>query len=119
MSQKKVDEYKEFKKNRKANLEKERKAKKRAEQIWKWVGIALAAALVVALAVTGYNAWDNWKKAQPIYTREELVIGDIAGISETEEESTPATSIMTESTEAPAESVEAGESTEAAGSAAN
>ena len=120
MSQKKVDEYKEFKKNRKANLEKERKAKKRAEQIWKWVGIALAAALVVALAITGWNAVSNWKQAQPIYTREELVIGDIAGISETEEESTPAEAIVVDdSTEAPAESTEAGESTEAASSAAN
>ena len=115
MSQKKVDEYKEFKKNRKENLEKERKAKKRAEMIWKWIGIGLAAALVVALAITGINGYKNWKNAQPIYTREELVIGDIAGISETEEETTEAAA---ESTEAPAESTEA-PSSEAASSAAN
>ncbi len=115
MSQKKVDEYKEFKKNRKANLEKERKAKQRNERIFKWVGIALAAALVVALAITGVNAYTNWKQAQPIYTREELVIGDIAGISETEEETTEAAE---ESQEATGESTEA-ESTEAPSSAAN
>ena len=89
MSQAKVDKYKEFKKNRKEELEKERKAKKRTTLIWKSVGLVLAAGLVVALAVTGWNAYDNWKQAQPIYTRDELIIGDIAGIAETEEETTP------------------------------
>lgn len=103
MSQKKVDEYKEFKKNRKENLEKERKARKRTQLIWRWIGIALAAALVCALVITGVNAYSNWKEAQPIYSREELVIGDIAGISETEEETT----------QAPDESSEAAESTAA------
>ena len=110
MSQQKVDKYKEFKKNRKEELEKERKSKKRSELIWKIVGLVLAAGLVVALAITGWNAYSNWKQAQPIYTREELVIGDIAGISETE----------AETTEAPAESTEAApESTEAPTTAAN
>lgn len=111
MSQQKVDKYKEFKKNRKEELEKERKSKKRTELIWKIVGLVLAAGLVVALAITGINAWSNWKQAQPIYTRDELIIGDIAGISETEAETTEA---APESTEAPAESTEAAaESTEA------
>ncbi len=110
MSQQKVDKYKEFKKNRKEELEKERKSKKRSELIWKIIGLVLAAGLVVALAITGINAYSNWKQAQPIYTREELVIGDIAGISETE----------AETTEAPAESTEAApESTEAPTTAAN
>ena len=116
MSQQKVDKYKEFKKNRKEELEKERKSKKRSELIWKIVGLVLAAGLVVALAITGINAYSNWKQAQPIYTREELVIGDIAGISETEAETTEA---VPESTEAPAESTEAvPESTEAPTTAA-
>lgn len=105
MSQAKVDKYKEFKKNRKEELEKERKAKKRSAMIWKIVGLVCAAGLVVALAVTGINAYSNWKQAQPIYTRDELIIGDIAGISETEEETTTAAAV--ESTEAPAESTEA------------
>ena len=104
MSQQKVDKYKEFKKNRKEELEKERKSKKRSELIWKIVGLVLAAGLVVALAITGINAYSNWKQAQPIYTREELVIGDIAGISETEAETTEA---VPESTEAVPESTEA------------
>lgn len=115
MSQQKVDKYKEFKKNRKEELEKERKAKKRSALIWKIVGLVCAAGLVVALAITGINAYSNWKQAQPIYTRDELIIGDIAGISETEEETTAETTIMTgesgESTEA--------ESTEAPSTAAN
>ena len=105
MSQQKVDKYKEFKKNRKEELEKERKAKQRSALIWKIVGLVCAAGLVVALAVTGINAYSNWKQAQPIYTRDELIIGDIAGISETEEETT--TAAAEESTEAPAESTEA------------
>ena len=104
MSQQKVDKYKEFKKNRKEELEKERKSKKRSELIWKIVGLVLAAGLVVALAITGINSYSNWKQAQPIYTREELVIGDIAGISETEAETTEA---VPESTEAVPESTEA------------
>ena len=110
MSQQKVDKYKEFKKNRKEELEKERKSKKRSELIWKIVGLVLAAGLVVALAITGWNAYSNWKQAQPIYTREELIIGDIAGISETEAETTEAAGESTEaaeSTEASAESTEA------------
>ena len=117
MSQQKVDKYKEFKKNRKEELEKERKSKKRTETIWKVVGLVVAAGLVVALAITGINSFRNWKQAQPIYTRDELIIGDIAGISETEAETTEA---VPESTEAPAESTEAvPESTEAPTTAAN
>ena len=105
MSQQKVDKYKEFKKN-----QKERKSKKRNALIWKIVGLVLAAGLVVALAITGWNTYDNWKQAQPIYTRDELIIGDIAGISETEAETTEAAGESTEaaeSTEASAESTEA------------
>ena len=130
MSQQKVDKYKEFKKNRKEELEKERKSKKRTETIWKVVGLVVAAGLVVALAITGINSFRNWKQAQPIYTRDELIIGDIAGISETEEETTTAaesteapaesTEAVPESTQAPAESTEAApESTEAPTTAAN
>ncbi len=130
MSQQKVDKYKEFKKNRKEELEKERKSKKRTETIWKVVGLVVAAGLVVALAITGWNSFSNWKQAQPIYTRDELIIGDIAGISETEEETTTAaesteasaesTEAAPESTQAPAESTEAApESTEAPTTAAN
>ena len=90
----------------------------------------MAAGLVVALAITGINSFRNWKQAQPIYTRDELIIGDIAGISETEEETTTAaesteapaesTEAAPESTQAPAESTEAApESTEAPTTAAN
>lgn len=121
MSQAKVDKYKEFKKNRKEELEKERKAKKRTEWIWKGIGIALAAALVVALAITGWNAFDNWKQARPIYTRDELIISDIAGISATEEETTEAAiAAQNESANAPAEaSAEADQGPQADSAPAN
>ncbi|MBQ6293118.1 MAG: hypothetical protein IJK77_04530 [Lachnospiraceae bacterium] len=111
MSQQKVDKYKEFKKNRKEELEKERKAKKRTELIWKIVGLVLAAGLVVALAITGINAWSNWKQAQPVYTRDSLIIGDIAGISETEEETTEAVPESTEEAVPSPESDETGAET--------
>ena len=119
MSQQKVDKYKEFKKNRKEELEKERKSKKRSELIWKIVGLVLAAGLVVALAITGINAYSNWKQAQPIYTREELVIGDIAGISETEAETTEAAPESTEEAAQSPESNETGSGSETDTTAAN
>ena len=114
MSQQKVDKYKEFKKNRKEELEKERKAKKRTELIWKIVGLVLAAGLVVALAITGINAFRNWKQAQPIYTRDSLIIGDIAGISETEAETTEAAPENTEEAVPSPESDETGAGSEEA-----
>ena len=119
MSQQKVDKYKEFKKNRKEELEKERRSKKRNALIWKIVGLVAAAGLVVALAITGWNAYSNWKQAQPIYTREELIIGDIAGISETEAETTEAVPESTEEAAQSPESNETGSGSEADTTAAN
>ncbi len=102
MSQAKVDQYKEFKQNRKANLEKEKKAKQRSALIWKIVGCVAALALVVALGITAYNAIKNRIQARPIYERESMVVNDVAGILQDETEAP---------TEAPSES--APESTEA------
>ena len=91
MSQAKVDKYKEFKQNRKENLEKEKKTKKRNSMIWKIVIGVLALALAVALGITAYNAINKRIQARPDYDRSELIINDIAGILEEEEETEPAT----------------------------
>ena len=106
MSQAKVDQYKEFKQNRKANLEKEKKAKQRTSLIWKAVGIVAALALVVALGITAYNAIKAAIDARPIYEREEMVVNDVAGIL-AEETTAAATE---EATEAASESETAAES---------
>ena len=90
MSQAKVDKYKEFKKNRKEELEKERKTKQRNALIWKIVAIVAALALLVALGITAYNAISSRIKARPDYNREEMVLQDLAGILETTAETTEA-----------------------------
>ncbi len=90
MSQAKVDKYKEFKKNRKEELEKEKKAKQRSSMIWKVVAIVLALGLLVALGITAYNTIRTRIQARPDYNREELVLQDVAGVFETTEAPTTA-----------------------------
>ena len=108
MSQAKVDQYKEFKQNRKENLEKEKKAKQRTALIWKIVGCVAALALVVALGITAYNAIKNRIQARPIYDREEMIVNDVAGILQEETEA-PTTEAATEApTESAPESTAAG-----------
>ncbi len=102
MSQEKMDKYKEYKKNRKEILEKEKKSEQRRKMFgWAFTGL-LALALVVALGITAKNAIQDHKNALPVYDRNEAVIYDVAGIldEETEESSEAAA----ESSEAPAES---------------
>ena len=119
MSQAKVDKYKEFKQNRKENLEKEKTAKKRNSMISKIVIGVLALALAVALGITAYNAINKRIQARPDYDRSELIINDIAGILEEEEETEPATtedggetSQETESEDATESAAESGQETE-------
>ncbi len=52
MSQKKVDQYKEYKKNREQILAKE----KRVQKIWRIAGIVVAALLVLWLGFSIYNS---------------------------------------------------------------
>lgn len=109
MSQAKVDQYKEFKKNRKENLEKEKKAQRRRAGLWKLIGLVLALAVVVALGITVYNAVIKRINAAPDYAREQLVIGDVAGIFTTtvaEEATTPAADDTTAAEESTVDDVE-------------
>ena len=114
MSQQKVDQYKEYKKNRKENLKKEAAAKKRNSLIGYIVGGVLALGLVVALAVTGVNGIKNKLAAKPSYEREEFVLSDVAGILESETE----TASAAESTEASSEASSETAASEAASSQA-
>ena len=102
MSQAKVDKYKEFKKNRKEELEKEKKAQQRTALIWKCVAIVLALGILVALGITIYNDIKARIDARPDYNREEMILQDVAGILETTAEPTEApTTAAEETTEAP------------------
>ena len=85
MSQAQVDQYKEFKKNRTEELEKERKAKQRTAMIWKCVAIVLALGILVALGITIYNGIKARIDARPDYNREEMILQDAAGVFTTTE----------------------------------
>ena len=86
MSQEKVDKYKEYKKNRREILAKEKK-KKKMEKIAGWaILVVLVAALGTAVGVTIYNQHQANLAALPNYTVTEKVVADMAGIlDETEE----------------------------------
>jgi len=108
MSQAKVDQYKEFKKNRKEFLEKEKKSKKVRLTLWKLAGLLAALALVVALGVTVFNVVKARIGARPDYAREQLVLDDVVGIFVTEAATTEGgTDTEPESTEADVESTAA------------
>ena len=80
MSVEKVNKYKDDKKNRKANLEKERK-KKRLVRIGGWAaGAVIVVALVVMLGLTAKNAYSSYQASKPDYSSDSLVISDMAGI---------------------------------------
>ena len=81
MSKEKVDAYREKKVNRKAVLEAERKKKARNRMISKVVGICAAAALVIALVISGITIVNNYKDSQPDYNRTSIVINDYTGAS--------------------------------------
>ncbi len=82
MSQAKVDKYKEYKKNRREILAKE-KRKKKMEKIAGWaILVVLVAALGTAVGVTIYNQHQANLAALPNYTVSEKVVADMAGILE-------------------------------------
>lgn len=90
MSQQKVDKYKQEKANRRENLKKEKKKK-----MWTKIGLCVVAILIVGgvgagIGYTGYNQYKSYKASQPNYSSDSKVIADYAGILETEEATTEA-----------------------------
>lgn len=105
MSQAKVDQYKEFKKNRKEILAKEQKQKDNHKKLTVVIACALALALLAALGITGANAIKDKKASAPVYAREAMVVEDVAGVlneaPETEEaDATEASEDQPQETEA-------------------
>lgn len=86
MSQKKVDQYKEYKKNRKEILAKE-KRKRLAGKITAWVIlIAAAGGLTAAVGVSIHNSYKAKEAAKPNYAMTDFGIPDYASIRQADEE---------------------------------
>ncbi len=86
MSQAKVEKYKELKKNRKEILEKEKKRKKQSKFVSRLVGFLIVAGLATAIGITIQNEYASWKAAQPVYTRDEFILGQMVETSTSSEE---------------------------------
>lgn len=90
MSQKKVDQYKEYKKNKKQILKKE-KQKKLAAKIAGWVVVIAVIGLVAtAIGTSCYSRYRSYLASRPNYDRTGYVLGDLAGVLEEEAETTVA-----------------------------
>ena len=84
MSQQKVDKYKEYKKNRKQIIAKE-KRKKTLARVTAWVILVLAVCTVAGLIiVSAYNSYQAKQAAKPNYEATSFELVDFAGITETQ-----------------------------------
>ena len=85
MSQAKVDRYKEYKKNRKENIAKEKQNALRERIVgWSVVGV-FALFLLGAVAYKGVDAYKKAEAAKPDYTVSSYVLSDMAGLGVEEE----------------------------------
>jgi len=108
MSKQKVEQYKEYKKNRKKILKAE-KRKNAAAKATAWLlGIAVLAVIVYFVGSAALSAYKSYIASRPDYSTSSLSIGDYAGIraEETAEaqtteapETEAATEAQTEATE--------------------
>ena len=118
MSQKKVDEYKNYKKNRRENIKKE-KRKERLTMAAMWGAVVVFIACVGgAMGVSIYNKYQAKQAALPTYGSTSFLLSDMANIQKedvedpTENESEEATSEeATESETASGEETAASEAT--------
>ena len=76
MSQKKMDAYKEAKKNRKETIAKEKRQKKAQKILWTVIPIVLAAAVLAAIVITVINVVKANQPDYSAYTQTNLVIDD-------------------------------------------
>lgn len=81
MSTEKMNAYKEQKKHRKEIIAKERAQKKMQKVIATCVGGLCAAALVVALGLTGYNTWKASQPEVKDYAVTSQVVQDYTGVT--------------------------------------
>lgn len=105
MSQKKVDKYKDYKKNRRENIKKE-KRKERLTMAAMWGAVVVFIACVGgAMGVSIYNKYQAKQAALPTYGSTSFLLSDMANIQKedvedpTENESEEATSEETTESE--------------------
>ena len=112
MSQKKVDEYKNYKKNRRENIKKE-KRKERLTMAAMWGAVVVFIACVGgAMGVSIYNKYQAKQAALPTYGSTSFILSDMAGIQKEDTED------QTQSASEDASSVESSESERASDEAA-
>lgn len=76
MSQKKMEAYKEAKKNRKETIAKEKRQKQAQKILWTVIPIVLAAAVLAAIVITVINVVKANQPDYSAYTQTNLVIDD-------------------------------------------
>ena len=112
MSQKKVDEYKNYKKNRRENIKKE-KRKERLTMAAMWGAVVVFIACVGgAMGVSIYNKYQAKQAALPTYVSTSFILSDKSGIQKEDTED------QTQSASDDASSVESSESESASDEAA-
>lgn len=95
MSQKKVDKYKDYKKNRRENIKKE-KRKERLTMAAMWGAVVVFIACVGgAMGVSIYNNYQAKQAALPTYGSTSFILSDMVGIQK--EDTEDQTEIETES----------------------
>ena len=108
MSQKKVDEYKNYKKNRRENIKKE-KRKERLTMAAMWGAVVVFIACVGgAMGVSIYNKYQSKQAALPTYGSTSFILSDMAGIQKEDTEDQTQSETVNESEDA--SSVESSES---------
>ena len=113
MSQKKVDEYKNYKKNRRENIKKE-KRKERLTMAAMWGAVVVFIACVGgAMGVSIYNKYQAKQAALPTYGSTSFILSDMAGIQKEDTEDQTQSETVNESEDAESASDEAVASEEA------
>lgn len=101
MSQKKVDEYKNYKKNRRENIKKE-KRKERLTMAAMWGAVVVFIACVGgAMGVSIYNKYQAKQAALPTYGSTSFILSDMAGIQKDDTEDKTQSETENESEELP------------------
>lgn len=85
MSKEKVNEYKDRKANRKAEIAKAKREKQRNKIIGIAVLVIVIGGLAGALGLTGWNQYVNYRDSRPSYERTEMVVSDYTDILSVEE----------------------------------
>lgn len=113
MSKAKVEEYKNYKKNKKKILAKEKRKKIAGAIIFRLVGILIIAGIVFLVAYKGIDMYKDYLASRPNFTSDSLVIGDLCDLKGTEEETTEEETTESEETKEESETENTAEATDA------